>query len=230
MEPKPTVLCDFDGTISIGDVGEMLIERFLGDRWQTLDDAYHKGTYGMVELYRRSFEEIEAGESAFAEFIDSKRIDPDFSGFLAACARSNIQVNIVSDGFDYYITRLLERDGARPVPIFSNHMRFVDGHRELVFPNEHETCRECANCKKKIVDEFAAAGPVIYIGNGLSDCCAAEGAHLVYAKDSLAEHFTRAKLAFETYNSFFDILNDFCERGFLPNEPSATSRTTEKRS
>jgi 2-hydroxy-3-keto-5-methylthiopentenyl-1-phosphate phosphatase len=85
----------------------------------------------------------------------------------------------------------------------------------LTFPNVHESCVDCANCKKKIVDEFTADKFVIYIGNGLSDCCGSEGAQLIYAKDSLADHLLRAGIPFESYNSFSDIVADFDRKGFF---------------
>ncbi|MCL5291899.1 MAG: MtnX-like HAD-IB family phosphatase [Actinobacteria bacterium] len=216
MRENTVVLCDFDGTVSIGDVGEMLIEHFLGERWRELDEEYHAGCYGMVELYERSFSEIAADECAFERFVDSRAIDLGFVSFVSACDDAGVPIFIVSDGFDFYIRRLLAREGLTGLPISSNHLSFVDGRRLIDFPNQHETCKDCANCKKKVVDKLAASDNVVYVGNGLSDCCAAEGADLVYAKDALAEHFHRANLPFEEYNTFDDVFIDFQKKGILP--------------
>lgn len=213
---KPVVLCDFDGTISVGDVGEMLIEHFLGPRWRELDDRYHAGEYGMVELYERSFSEIRASEKAFERFALNAKIESSFKEFASECEKANIRLAIVSDGFDFYINRILAREGLGHLAVYSNALAFENGAIKLFFPNRHESCIDCANCKKRIVESYRDGYDVIYIGNGLSDCCAAKSADVVFAKDGLADHLRSAGFPFEEYNDFADVISILRTKGVLP--------------
>ncbi|MHB0976781.1 MAG: MtnX-like HAD-IB family phosphatase [Candidatus Aquicultorales bacterium] len=215
MDKPYVVFCDFDGTISIGDVGEMLLEHFLGSRWRELDDKYHAGEYGMPELYERSFQGIHACEDDFERFLEGSAIDPSFAPFVEACRESSVPISVVSDGFDFYILRLLDRHALGGLQVISNGLIFENGSRTLVFPNRHEECAACANCKQKLVRNAAKIHRVIYVGNGLSDCCAAKDAHIVYAKDSLAAHFADEGLPFEPYASFDDVLRDLYNKDIL---------------
>lgn len=212
---RPVVLCDFDGTISVGDVGEMLIEHFLGSRWRELDDRYHAGEYGMVELYERSFSEIRASEKAFEGFVLSAKIESSFKELATACKKANISLAVVSDGFDFYIDRLLAREGLDHLAVYSNALFFENGEIKLFFPNRHESCADCANCKKRIVESYRGGCDVIYIGNGLSDCCAAKSANLVFAKDKLADHLRSAGFPFEEYNDLADVISILRAKGVL---------------
>ncbi len=212
---KPVALCDFDGTISVGDVGEMLIEHFLGRRWRQLDDRYHSGEFGMVELYERCFAEIRASRDDFERFVMDARIDCGFKEFADACAKEGIYLAVISDGFDFYIERILSGVGLSRIAVHSNRLRFGPKAIELSFPNRNDSCWDCANCKNRIVEEYGRKNPVIYIGNGLSDCCAAKSADLVFAKDGLAKHLKGAGFPFVEYNDFEEVISILRAKGVL---------------
>jgi HAD superfamily phosphoserine phosphatase-like hydrolase len=202
---KPVILCDFDGTISTMDVADTIFTVYLGDRWDEIDQEWHDGNASMVELYEKCWELVDIGEKELVDFID--RI----------VGKENIPIFIVSDGFDFYIERIMSAHGVGGLKHYSNKLSFDDeGGMVLGFDNQNRECIQCANCKKFVMDERRAETDfVIYIGNGLSDRCAAEHADLVFAKDSLQEHCEKAGIEYVPYSSFDDICKYFADNGLL---------------
>lgn len=211
---KPIILCDFDGTISRIDVSDTIFTEWLGQTWADIDQEWHDGRISMVELYERCWSLLSASEAELHRFVDQVDIDPYFENFVGECHEREISIYLVSDGFDFYIERIMGRYGLSMLDFYSNRLSFIDGGPVLNFDNQHPDCIQCANCKKFVMDEKRKdAGYVIYIGNGLSDRCAAEHADLVFAKDSLLEHCKAKGVSHVAYQDFGEIIQYLREYG-----------------
>lgn len=210
------VFCDFDGTISKQDVSDTIFTIWLKERWADIDREWHDGAISMVELYEKCWALVNAGEVELYEFIDNVEIDPYFAEFADACAESKVPLYLVSDGFDLYIDRIMGRFGLGALTHYSNHLEFVDGRPEPSFTNSHPDCIQCANCKKFVLDDRRGdAGYAVYIGNGLSDRCAAEHADLIFAKDSLLAHCREKGIDCVPYDDFSEIIAYLQEKDIL---------------
>jgi len=212
---QPVILCDFDGTISKQDVSDTIFTVWLGEKWAEIDKEWHDEKISMVELYEKCWSLIgaEAGEAELYEFIDRVEIDPYFDGFVHECRGSEVPVYLVSDGFDLYIERIMGRHGLSGLTHYSNHLFFDKGRPVPEFNNSHPDCIQCANCKKFVIDKKRGDSDyVIYIGNGLSDRCAAEHADLVFAKDSLLKHCKEKGIPCVPYRDFSEITDYLKER------------------
>lgn len=213
---KPVVLCDFDGTISQQDVSDTIFTLWLGDVWAQIDASYHEGRTSMAEAYKLCWLLVGATESEIVGFVDAVEIDPFFGSFVEASRGADVPIYLVSDGFDYYIERIMGRYGLSDLEHYSNKLWFEDGKICLDFGNQHEDCIDCANCKKKILDDKRnEADFIIYIGNGNSDRCAAEHADLVFAKDSLAAHCEAKGVPYVAYRHFDEIIDYLKEIGLF---------------
>ena len=116
---------------------------------------------------------------------------------LETCARRRLQVNVVIDGFDYCIRRVLERPrlGLKRllsgVRVCASRLE-VDARRGLwlSFPYFRQPCEHgCATCKPALMGMLNGAGaPAVFVGDGLSDRYAAACADIVFAKSSLARY------------------------------------------
>src|SRR6058998_2789028 len=98
MAPR-AVLSDFDGTITEGDVGELLLQEFTGDAWLEIERQHAK--IGTRETLRREFDLVRTTRPrllAAAERLG--QLDPTFRPFLAFCRKSEIHLEIVSEGVD----------------------------------------------------------------------------------------------------------------------------------
>ncbi|MGZ3591480.1 MAG: hypothetical protein ACXU99_12555, partial [Thermodesulfobacteriota bacterium] len=61
---KRLILCDFDGTISVRDMGYLLINQFSSGNWEAIDRDFCEGKIGSKEAYSRIAEIMGGDESS----------------------------------------------------------------------------------------------------------------------------------------------------------------------
>jgi 2-hydroxy-3-keto-5-methylthiopentenyl-1-phosphate phosphatase len=205
-----TILCDFDGTVSVEDITDSLLERFARPGWQTIEQAWRRGEIGshdcmaeQVALFDASREEIDA-------HLDSMMIDRAFPAFVAEAEAAGIPIAVVSDGLDYAIRRILVSHGLGRLPIIANRLEATGARTwRLDFPHGSPTCRiamgncKCA-CAGRARDEKRR---VLLIGDGASDFCVAGEADLVFAKHRLIEHCRSTGIPYVPVTGFADALD-----------------------
>lgn len=193
---RARVLLDFDGTVTIKDTVDAILERFAAPAWVDVEDEWKSGAIGSRECLSRQTALIDAAPKEIDALVDTVEIDPGFDELLETCERHNIAVTIVSDGYRRSIERVLARSG-HDVPSRSGVLEYRGRRRwKLVSPSARTGCTSDANtCKCKVAGESKL--PTILIGDGRSDFCVAEKADLVLAKGSLARHCAKSGIKFE---------------------------------
>ena len=212
---KQLILCDFDGTVSLQDMGYTLLNRFSSGDWETIDREFSEGKIGSKEAYSRIVKILKGDEEAVYSFIrDHSDIDPYFISFYRYCLEKGIDVKIVSDGLDFYIKTILEIHHLSEIPFYANCSRFLRGEgMDFSFPHSNEECGLCGTCKKRLVQNHRKEyDSIFFIGDGLSDRCAAQEVDFVFAKDSLYTHCIDQNITCHFFQGFQDILNDLRKR------------------
>jgi 2,3-diketo-5-methylthio-1-phosphopentane phosphatase len=218
---------DFDGTISLNDVGDELISTF-GD-FQTLMRQLLDGHLTVAEYYRRAAASFgaTATPATVEAYARTQPLDPGFPPLVRWCREVGIPVTVVSDGFDVYITPMLGSIGMTDlVEVRCNRLSWHDNVWTPVFPGASEACRcFCASCKRNVIlSEASPEAVVVYVGDGLSDGCAVRYADIVFAKDTLAESCTREGIPFHAYETLGEVLGVLQRRvasGDLRSRPEA---------
>ena len=148
---KFKVFVDFDGTITRQDVGEAIFREF-GDAIKTdlivTDLLADKITARKCwELLFATIDQIDVIK--LDEFINQIEIDSTFHRFHEYCIENEIEMFVLSDGFDYYINRIFKRENLNHVKIFANNLT-IDNKNRLVpsFPYFDVECQTSANCKR----------------------------------------------------------------------------------
>jgi 2-hydroxy-3-keto-5-methylthiopentenyl-1-phosphate phosphatase len=211
----PILFLDFDGTISERDVIDAILAEFADERWLEIEADWISGKIGSRECLRKQFELVTATPAELDEFLDTIRLDaglPDLFNFVQT---HGITAHIVSDGFSYYIKKLLFERHAREFPSLLN--RVCIWANQLIphgksgwraqFPYFERICAEgCATCKPAVIElvnrNFA---PTVFVGDGLSDLYAAQTADFVFAKNKLAKFCRERKINFFAYQSLGEI-------------------------
>ena len=208
------IFTDFDGTITLKDVGDTMFETFGGGECKDIIREYQEGKISAVECFRREsaacshvkIDELNA-------FLDQQEIDETFIDFVSYCRRRQFECTILSDGMEYYIERILARHGVRDVPFFANtlHLIPVDGTSyvrfEPHFPYTDEMCDRCACCKRNhLLTLSGDDDSIIYIGEGYSDRCPARFADMIFAKDELLKYCQQENISYYEYRTFADII------------------------
>ena len=215
MKRTLKVFVDFDGTITLEDVGEAIFKKFgetekvkriiedlLSDKissrqcWDELCDSVDN--INKVEL---------------DEFIDLLDVDPTFIPFVKFCSKNKIDMVVLSDGFDYYIDRLFNKAGLAGLKYYSNKL-FVDetGMLKAEYPYFDVDSPTSANCKKNhIINHSSDDEYTVYIGDGNSDKDAAQYCDFIFAKDGLARFCSMERISFYPFRDFNEVQNKLTE-------------------
>jgi len=207
------VFTDFDGTITVTDIGDALFGHF-GDRQKCSDvfDLYRTGQITAKECWRRGCKTVPAvSKDELQSFALTHAVDGSFKEFVSYCTAKKIGVSVLSDGFDVYIDPVLKREGLDWLPRFSNTLQFnPDGTMEPVFPYPDANCDRCANCKRNhLLTNSGDHHVIVYIGDGYSDRCPVQYADVVFAKDSLVSFCETRNITFHRFETFADVLVKF---------------------
>lgn len=105
---------------------------------------------------------------------------------------------ILSSGFMELIEPVLEREGVS-LDVRANRLDAgADGWRPIW--RDEAQCAECGEACKR--GGLPNGSPVVYVGDGHSDHCAALGADRVFARDGLARYLGRKGVAYEPFEDF----------------------------
>ncbi len=190
-QPPIAILVDYDGTIALTDVSDTITLTFLSAELEAdLNERYRTGRIGSRDVM-----ELEAGLmpadhpaiEAILDLVAAQPHDPAFAPFVRRARAAGIPVEIVSDGFGFFIGPAMERLGIRDDVAIATALTTFDGDRaNIEFPNGHPTCRVCGTCKRNRVFAHRAAGrAVVFVGDGESDRYAAGYSDFVFAKRGL---------------------------------------------
>ncbi|HLX11580.1 MAG TPA: 2-hydroxy-3-keto-5-methylthiopentenyl-1-phosphate phosphatase [Bacteroidota bacterium] len=227
-----------------------MFERFGGMKCREFIEEYRHGKISAAECFRRECAACgEVDKRELDAYIDSKKIDSTFPAFVNFCKLEGFGCTIVSDGMDYYIQRILDREGLGEVKVFSNKLHFASPphhprpllHKEgrtseeMVifspeFPHESESCDRCACCKRNILLTNSGDDDIlVLIGEGYSDRCPAPYADMVFAKDNLLTYCRQEEIPHSEYSTFGDITRKMRELLEIHRTKPGKSRLHQRR-
>ena len=205
-----TILCDFDGTISVEDVFDSLLDHFGRRGWQHLEREWRAGRIGSRACMAGQVELLHMQRAELDAHLDALWIDSAFPAFVTLARTLNVPLQIVSDGLDYAIQSMLRRAGISDLPVFANQLR-APAHKNpsgwhLDSPHQADGCR-AGVCKCALADvEQRAERRVLLIGDGASDFCVANRVDFVFAKNRLIEHCRALGIPYVPITGFEDAI------------------------
>jgi 2-hydroxy-3-keto-5-methylthiopentenyl-1-phosphate phosphatase len=202
------ILVDYDGTIAQVDVSDALMAEFVTDEWEARAADYDAGLVGSRGLMDWEVGLITTPVAELRAMAAAQPHDPWFAPLVRRARQHGIPVEVVSDGFGFFIPAALEALGVGDVPVVSADTAFPPGGRpSIAFPNGHPTCFVCGTCKRARVLAYQASGrAVVFIGDGESDRYAAGYSDVVFAKHSLLRLCLENGWPFRRWTEFSEIL------------------------
>lgn len=200
-------LFDFDNTITPFDVLDDIIEKFsVNDDWVVYEEAWRAGEIGSKECLAKQIASVRISRRQLSGYLADIKVDPYFSGLLASLKKEGAEPAIVSDNFSFIVESILKNNGIKTIEVFANRIGFDKDRLVPFFPHQHDACPCCANCKTRHLTKYSSAGNiVVYIGDGLSDTCAAQNASLVFAKGHLLEYLRKKGVSCTAFENLGDI-------------------------
>jgi 2-hydroxy-3-keto-5-methylthiopentenyl-1-phosphate phosphatase len=205
--PPLAILVDYDGTIALTDVSDTVMAAHVAHAdWERIAAIYDAGRMGSRRLMEWEVTLIHATEAELLATAALQPHDPGFVPFVRRAQAAGIPVEVVSDGFGFFIGPALARLGLAEVPIITARTTFEGRQARIAWPNGHPDCRVCGTCKRQRVLAHQAAGrAVAFIGDGESDRYAAGYADLIFAKRALVPICLDNGWPFERWTEFSEI-------------------------
>jgi 2,3-diketo-5-methylthio-1-phosphopentane phosphatase len=203
-----SIVCDFDGTITPFDITDAILQKFAPSVWEDIEDKWLRGEITARQCMERQVSILKAPVRSLNVFLDSVPLTEGFREFIRFCRENSLQLQVVSDGMDYAIKRILANHGLCEVPVIANRLLcFNDGRYALEFPYGNAGCPSGV-CKCSVAK--SVAGKTLLIGDGRSDCCLAGIASFTLAREgeTLQRHCVKHGYHHSVFADFYDILAD----------------------
>jgi 2-hydroxy-3-keto-5-methylthiopentenyl-1-phosphate phosphatase len=208
---KIKIFIDFDGTITKDDVGESIFRNF-GDKIdvEKIIDDLLSDRISAKQFWIKLCNSIgKVDVNLLNNFIYKMEVDPGFHNMIKFCEDRNIQIIVLSDGFDYYIDMILKREKLNGLKYFSNHL-IISPQNKLIpeFPYDDPYYRYSANCKRNhIINNSRDEDFTVYIGDGNSDKDTALYCDIIFAKKSLLKYCEKERISFFPYKTLDDVVD-----------------------
>lgn len=201
------IICDFDGTISLKDSTDFLLNQFGLPEWIEIEQQWEQGQIGSRSCMQQQIALLDMSEQQLESALAEIEIDQGFLELVQFCSLNQLALSIVSDGLDRAIRMILKRYQLDHLPIIANRMTATTARRwQLESPYADQHClSQSGTCKCKI-SEPDGLRQVVLIGDGRSDFCLAEQANVVFAKSSLLQHCQQQHIPHHPFTQLSEII------------------------
>ena len=207
---KTLVQCDFDGTVTIGDVSFMLLDAFANGDWRHWDKKYVAGEISVGRFNTEVFSMVTADKQTLLDYIKGKVIiRPGFEEFVNLCQQRDFRLVIVSNGLSFYVEQVLADIGLSDLEVHAANTDFRPDGLRVQYTGLDGTIMD-SGLKDTYASLFLENGyRVIYIGDGRSDFLPARRCDLIFAAaddGSLLPICRHENVECHPYTTFHDII------------------------
>ncbi len=210
------VVCDFDGTISINDVGNELHRLKKPDSFKSLQADYRASKMTLIELQEAMWNNFPMGEFEIKKAaVKWKTLRKGANAFFEYCAEASVPVFIASCGIETYINSVLSEALS---PKANSCIEAVEANKAIYEGNTILRLKPPFNTvgcpypmnkgawARKMRDEMFPHAKILAIGNGSSDKSFAGCVDLIAATDGLATWCSKEKIPHIAFESFDELL------------------------
>jgi 2-hydroxy-3-keto-5-methylthiopentenyl-1-phosphate phosphatase len=200
--PPPSLVLDFDGTVTEIDLLDEIAGRF-GDPavYREVEDQLLSGRITLRECIEREFAPVRTPLEEVVEWVLREvRVRPGLDELTELAAARGWRTLVVSSGFHELIEPVLAREGVE-LEVHANRLD-PDPAGWRVLWRDSRVCPVCGQpCKRASLP----SGPVVYVGDGYSDRCAALASSRVFAVKGLARYLDDQGHPYERFGDLMDI-------------------------
>jgi len=201
------IQCDFDGTLTVEDMGFYLLDTFAEGEWRQWLQDYRDKKITVGEFNSRAFATVStAKEELLAAIRSETRLREGFSELVVYCREKGFRLAIVSNGVDFYINSILANAGLGDVEAHAATSRFHPGGLKVQYIGPDGVPLN-NDFKAAYTRFFLKEGyKVTYVGNGPSDATPASLSHHVFARDGLLEYCKEKNLPCQPFDDMHDVI------------------------
>ena len=210
MDKTFKIFVDFDGTITKFDVGESIFRQFGNkDKVNKIIEDLLSDKISAKQCWLSLCESTgKIDKSKFDEFVDRMEIDESFHDLVNFCKQNETELYVLSDGFDYYIKKIFERENLQATKIYSNKLTLTEEGKLIPsFPFLDSQCTTSANCKRNhIINNSSDDDYTVFIGDGNSDKYTIQFCDFIFAKDDLLKFCEVERITYFPFRNFNDVI------------------------
>ncbi len=198
---------DFDGTLSVRDTVDAMLEKFAPPEWEDVEQEWLDGHITAVQCMQKQLRMVRADHVALENFFRGIQLDATFVPFYKHVSQF-AKVAVVSDGLDHAIKVAMKNAALPELPVYANKLHFVPDGIDLSWPHKNANCKGGNGvCKCAVARELSGGDRrVVLVGDGKSDACLAGEADVVFAKGSLIKHCEKNNIPHFKFQTFADVL------------------------
>jgi len=194
------MVCDFDGTATVHDIGDEISKHFCGADYLALQkELFAEGKLTTRAIIQSIYTPIRAPEADVIAFaLQAAKLRPGFSELVAAARDRGAPFFLASGGLRQYVEAVIAAHLPPAlsawVKVRANEAVFAPEGLRVTYPGEAESrasgCEVCGSCKRVAVAEARRAGAtfVIGIGDGFADRCLVQFADRTFAREGSFLH------------------------------------------
>ncbi len=203
---RTVVQCDFDGTITEEDISFAILEEYADGDWRRLLREHEAGKISVGSFNRQAFAMVRADHKSLTTLARrAAKIRAGFESMVAVCRRKGFELEVVSNGLDFYIEEILCAVGFKGIPVHAAETKFhPEGLKvRYVTPDGNEVED---NFKGAYTSLYLDSGRrVIYMGNGNSDFAPARRCHHIFATGTLLTKCRGSNVNHTGFNDFHEV-------------------------
>ena len=190
------LVLDWDGTCTVRDSLVAAIHD-LGDP-SVYDVAVQERFGSYEEMLSAEVRTLQVtGDEAAAWALEHVELRPGLHELV-----KRYRPVIVSSGLPQLIRPVLEREGLGDLELRSNDAEARPDGWRVIF-RDPGLCPVCGDkCKRRSLPD---GDPLVFVGDGWSDRCASLACDRVFARTGLAAYLDEQGVAYEPYETFFDV-------------------------
>ncbi|MDR0781595.1 MAG: MtnX-like HAD-IB family phosphatase [Pseudomonadales bacterium] len=198
---------DFDGTLSVGDTVDAMLERFAEPEWRAVEQQWLDGRITAIECMQTQLRMVKTDHVTLENFFRGIQLDASFLPFYRHVSQF-AEVAIVSDGLDHAIKVAMKNAALPELPVYANKLHFVPDGIDISWPYRNAACQGGNGvCKCAVARDLSQGDQrVVLIGDGKSDACLAREADVVFAKSGLIRHCKANDIPHFKFQTFADVL------------------------
>ena len=204
---KMIIQCDFDGTLTVEDMGFYLLDTFAQGEWRRWLEQYRDKKITVGEFNSRAFATVKvAKEELLAAIRSETRLREGFVEMVDYCRQKGFRIAIVSNGLDFYIASILADAGLGDIEAHAATSRFHPGGLTVQYIGPDGVPLN-DDFKAAYTRSFLEQGyKVAYVGNGPSDAAPASLSQHVFARDGLLEYCKEKKIPCQPFDDLHDVI------------------------
>lgn len=203
------ILCDFDGTITLQDVTNLIWDHFIGPSWRDdLLTSYKTGHISHLKIMVEGYKLIRAPKREMMDYVRPLvSMRPGFDELRAHCQKKGWPLTVVSGGLDLYIEEMLPPG----VPFYSYKAALKDCWEVTMPPDiRKEEGEDFKVHVKRLLKKLHRKDRVVFIGDGRNDFPVAKASDKVFAVrgSTLARLCGERGVAFEPFDDFRELCRE----------------------